>query len=196
MGKPGTGEDVTVIIPHIPIRGDRLRRAVESIRAQTMQPRAVIIMTDDHREGSAAMRNKALPQVETEFVAFLDDDDEWMPNHLEVLTKWSHYDVVYPGCRILDAQGREIPRRMEWGRFLQPFDAELLRETSYIPVTSLVRTHLAQMAQFGAPDGSVYDDWGFYLRLLDLGASFVHVPEITWFWWHHSHNTQGLPSKW
>lgn len=193
--------DVTVVIPHISERAHELVRAVHSVSKQTMAPYDIIISTDAGSLGSAHTRNRALDKVTTEWVAFLDDDDEFLPNHLETLLTYvekNNYDVdvVYPGCRVINpALGGIIPLRDEWGRFNKPFDANLLRNMSYIPVTSLVRTHLAQLAQFGPPDhdlSSFYDDWGFYLRLLEHGARFIHVPEVTWIWNHHGKNTSGL----
>lgn len=191
--------DVAVIMPHIPTRPNALVKAVKSAATQTIKPRDIIIATDLEREGAATTRNRALACAKTTWVAFLDDDDLWLPNHLEVLlegARVSNADVVYAGCQVLDMNGKVMPRREEWGRFGLPFSAERLREKSYLPVTSLVRTELAQRAWFEAPPGSLYDDWGFYLRLLDLGATFYHVPEITWLWFHHGKNTSGQPDRW
>jgi len=192
--------DVTMIIPHIPTpaRHAMLERALQSVANQTMQPAQTLLMYDDERLGASELRNRMLAMVETKWVAFLDDDDELLPTHLATLTNYSRnddYDVYYPGCRVYDVRGIEIPRRMEWGRFLQPFDAHLLRLTSYIPVTSLVRAELAKKAKFEPPPGSIYDDWGFYLQLLDMGAKFKHVPQITWKWHHHGMNSSGLASR-
>src|SRR5262245_19647776 len=192
--------DVTVIIPHTPTeaRFIMLQRATSSVVTQTVQPADLIIETDDNAEGGSATRNRAIERVKTKWIAFLDDDDELLPIHLATLLNYARndeYDVLYPGCRVYNKDGYEIPRHMEWGRYLQPFDPDLLRLTSYIPVTSLVRTELAKKVKFEAPDGSVYDDWGFYLQLLDIGARFVHVPVITWKWYHHGGNSQGLASK-
>jgi glycosyltransferase involved in cell wall biosynthesis len=195
-------QQVTVIIPHIPTRGHELMCAVASVDAQTHLARGIIIATDTYRDGSAITRNRALLHVSTPWVAFLDDDDEWMPHHLEVLTRTAieqEAQVVYSGCIVLGPDGFRVPMREEWGRFGKPFDPDLLREKSYIPVTSLVRTGLARKAMFGPPAShpdSDYDDWGFYVRLLDLGAHFVHVPETTWRWNHTGRNTSGRPDRW
>lgn len=177
-----------------------LLRALTSVVAQTHQPDAIIVVTDNGRVGSALTRNRALAyNISTPWIAFLDDDDELLPNHLEVLTRAAidnNAGVVYSGCRPVDAYGNEIPRADEWGRFGQPFDADLLKQYSYIPVTSLVSTYAARRSPFGAPDGSDYDDWGFYLSVLDSGTRFLHVPEVTWVWHHHGHNTSGRPDRW
>lgn len=194
---------VTVIIPHIPSRVDKLARALASVTAQTYPARDVIIASDLFKEGSAATRNRPLlTGIATDWVAFLDDDDVWLPHHLETLiaaARATGAQVVYPGCVVVDGNGFQIPRREEWGRFGRPFDAELLRRKAYLPVTSLVDAELACKALFGPPTthpDSDYDDWGFYLRLLDLGATFLHVPEITWIWHHHGANTSGRPDRW
>lgn len=193
---------VTVVTPHILTRRLELTRAIASVAAQTVHPDDIIISTDTTHSGSAATRNRALYAVNTFWTAFLDDDDEMLPNHLDVLLQnaWrSGASVVYSGCRVLDAQANVIPLREEWGRFGQPFDAELLQTKAYMPVTCLVQTTLAKQALFGPPahePTSNYDDWGFYLRLVALGATFLHVPEITWVWHHHGQNTSGRPDKW
>lgn len=193
--------DVSVIIPHIPIRSNKLVRAVKSAALQTQRPTDIIVAIDVQRQGSAVTRNRALNRADTHWVAFLDDDDYLYPDHLDVLLKHAEVtkaDVVYPGCHVIDKDNRPIPVQEEWGRFGQLFDVDLLRQKSYIPVTSLVRTSLAQRALFGRPFGvdTVYDDWGFYLRLLDAGARFEHVKEITWCWSHHGQNTSGQATRW
>ncbi len=193
---------VAVITPHIPTREFELTRAVASVAAQTVQPDFHIIATDRGHWGSARVRNRALFAADTTWVAFLDDDDEFLANHLEVSLQAadeSGADVIYAGCVVVDHEGNDVPIREEWGRFDQKFDPEILRMKAYLPVTSLVRTGLAKLALFGPPDhqpNSLYDDWGFYLRLLDLGAVFTHVPEVTWVWHHHGKNTSGQASRW
>lgn len=195
------GRAVTVVIPTIPPRAALLHRALRSVTGQEHVPYiAVHVVTDTDRQGAAVTRTRGLARVTTAWTAFLDDDDEFLPGHLATLVEAAETtgaDVVYSGCRVLDARGREIPRREEWGRFGKDFDPELLRSRSYLPVTSLVRTELAQSTPgFVRPDGTAYDDWGFYLGMLDAGAVFHHVPRVTWLWHHHGANTSGLPDRW
>lgn len=191
------GGDVTVLIPTIPPRKQMLNRALVSVLNQLRPPDNIHVSFDHHRLGSAVNRNVALTNVDTEWVAFLDDDDEFLPQHLLVLLQNSDdADVIYTGCNVVNPYGQDVPHREEWGRFGKPFDGFLLRKKSYLPVTSLVRTKLAQQSAFRAPEGSVYDDWGFYLGLLDNGARFLHVPQKTWTWHHWGGNSQGLPDRW
>jgi glycosyltransferase involved in cell wall biosynthesis len=184
--------DVTVVIPHIPVRPNELMRAIRSVVSQTLQPASVIIIVDDWHNGATFTRNIGLQKVTTEWVAFLDDDDELRPNHLEELRRAAYEqdaDVVYAGYDVI---GGYDPM----DRFGQPFDPDVLRDHSFIPVTSLVRTALAhKVGGFVKRGDSPYEDWGFYLALLDAGARFYHHPVKTWKWHHWGVGQPGLPGN-
>jgi hypothetical protein len=198
---------ITVVMPTIggldEPRGSMYNRACQSVVDQTLRPGGGIsVVLDRDHEGAATTRNRALAVVTTPWVAFLDDDDEFMADHLRVLwdfaQMWGH-DVVYPGCEIVTSDGQRMPHEKhmdEWGRFGKPFSPEILAQRSCIPVTCLARTDLAQAARFGAPEGSIYDDWGFYQRIYALGAKIEHIPVRTWIWHHHGANTSGQPDRW
>jgi glycosyltransferase involved in cell wall biosynthesis len=102
--------NVTVAIPSIPGREQLLARALESVAAQTTAPRRILVHTDTERHGAAWTRNRLLRQVRTGWVAWLDDDDELLPNHLEVLIRGANNSG---GCedslallKLLDAGAR------------------------------------------------------------------------------------------
>lgn len=191
---------ITLVIPTIPPRGRLLLRLLRSVEAQTKLPDWVQLNIDEDREGSAATRNRGLEAVTTEWVTFADDDDELMPHHIQTLweaQQESGADVVYSGYQVI---GGTDPRPDRKGK---PFDADELRRGSYITIHSLVRTSLAQAARFEFDPVSGMDDHGFYLRLLDLGATFHHVPVETYKWYHwvnaetgKSGNTSGRPDRW
>ncbi len=177
---------VTVLIPTIPGRDVELARAVASVRAQTYTGEVEIrLQLDVDREGAAAARNRALADIDTEWVAFLDDDDELYPHHVKTCVRnaWATgADVVYPAY---DTVG-EDPVNCRG----LPFNPAMLRQRNYIPVTVLARTALVrQVGGFVVhPDenGDPCEDWGLWLRLLDAGARFSHLSVKTWLW-----NTQG-----
>jgi glycosyltransferase involved in cell wall biosynthesis len=92
------GSDVTVVIPTIPGRGVLLDRALRSVRAQQMEPGDVVIEVDKDRHGADWARNEAIKRVRTAWIAFLDDDDEFKPNHIKVLVRGankSHADLIF-----------------------------------------------------------------------------------------------------
>lgn len=184
---------VTVLTPTIPPRMSELARAVRSVAGQTHHPADHLIVCDHLAEGQVAIRNRMLRAVTTEWIAFLDDDDEFLPHHLDRLLEHAQgtgSDLVYPWFRV---HGGTDPL----GAFGKPFDPVGIRSANYIPVTHLCRTELAQDAMFPRcpdewPDEGCAD-WGFLLRLLDAGATFSHLPEVTWVWHHWRGNTAGKP---
>lgn len=195
-GEPAVDEpasaalSTTVVIPTLAGRHEELQRAVASVRAQTLAPKFIELQLDRDREGAAATRNRALERVDTEFVAFLDDDDVLKPNHLRACARnaaLTGADLVYPW---FDVEGGED----EIGMFGVPFDPVLLRKRNFIPVTVLVRTDLVR-AVGGFRDhpdinGDPCEDWGLWLALLDAGAVFSHLPQRTWIW-HNGAGTRG-----
>jgi glycosyltransferase involved in cell wall biosynthesis len=184
--------DVTVLIPTIPGRYELLNRAVRSVQAQTHPPARILLQLDEHREGAAATRNKALDQVDTDWVAFLDDDDELHPDHLKLCARaalLNHADVVYPGY---DCDDDPV------NCFGLPFNGELLRQRNFIPVTTLCRTQAVLDAGGFQPHpdehGDPCEDWGLWLAMLEHGARFLHLPVRTWRW--NPGGTRGRPDRW
>jgi hypothetical protein len=193
---------ITTVTPSIPVRGDHggmLERALASIRAQTLPPSEVVVEFDEFRQGAAATRQRGLEKVATDWVAFLDDDDEMKPWHLETLARAaeeSGADYVYSWYEV---SGGLDPM---WQFFGQPWDDAAPHQTT---ITTLVRTDLAQSVGFGGepePDpngGGAYvsgEDYRFTLGCLAAGARILHVPQVTWIWHHHGANTSGLPDRW
>lgn len=192
--------DITVVIPSIPPRGDMLRRALASVTRQTLPPATVVIEFDHDHEGPAVMRNRALEKVNTEYVAFLDDDDQFRPQHLQLLhacAEETSADLVYPWFDVISY--RATPGWDPLGRFGMQFDPDQLDTANYIPVTVLARTKVIRdVGGFvnKSEEGATCEDWGCWLRLRDAGARFVHLPQRTWLWNWHNNNTSGLPSRW
>lgn len=206
------GSDVTVVIPTIPGREALLARALMTVKQQDVQPGAVHVQLDTAREGAATTRNKAIEQVTTSHIAWLDDDDELMHNHLKVLVRGANSsgaDMVYSYARFVG--GRDPLACVHKGQLVAepidvPWDSEarmsLTRYGNFIPVTYLVRTDLVrrvggfpQPNTFHATYSGDCEDYGLLLRLLDAGATFHHVTGVrTWRYFFHDKNTGGRGS--
>jgi hypothetical protein len=194
--RPG---EITVITPTILPRAILLGRARASVAAQKRPADAHVIMVDHEHNGPGPTRNAALALVETEWVAFLDDDDELLPHHLRALEKmtyWSAADVIYPLGRYVT--GDDPLRQMG-----VPFDAGRLRAGNFIPVTVLARTAAVRaVGGFPTPDESPRmgpqpcEDWGLWLRMIDNGSRFAPLHQVTWLCHTHTGpygNTSGTP---
>lgn len=186
--------DVTVAIPSIPPRTHLLARALASVAAQTLPAQNVAIAYDVEKVGAGPTRTRALRQVQTEWVAFLDDDDELLPHHLDTLmccARETGADVVWPWFQVIGGTDPiKCNRGKQWNSAVP----------HTFPITTLMRTEVAQMCHFPPPLADAGDcsgeDWDFWMQVDRLGAKFMHVNEITWWWHHDSGNTSGLPHRW
>jgi glycosyltransferase involved in cell wall biosynthesis len=208
---------VAVIIPHIPERnGELLERALASVRAQTRPFDQIIVESDPERTGAADTRNRALAQCTTDYVTFLDDDDELLPNHVAVCL--NRFEVEGPAARRADLVytyaefiGSRDPLATDdgTGQWVKPFgipfgpaqERHLREKGNFIPVTHMVRVDAIRAAggfprqnEFPATVSGDCEDYGLLLALLDNGARFVHEPVITWRYYFHSANTGGRAS--
>lgn len=178
-----------------------LARALTSVTQQLLQPDAVIVAIDNDRLGAAGNRDYGLSRVTTEFVAFLDDDDEFYPHHLRDLKRHQEThdaDLVYPW---FDVKGGTDPFPMHEGREWDHSDPH------QIPITTLCRTDVARAVggfsmdfdidsnEFDADGNRAGEDFRFTLKLSAIDARIVHLNQRTWVWHHHGGNTSGLPSK-
>lgn len=94
---------VSVVIPTHD-RRSLLPRALSSVRAQSLEPREVVVVDDGSTDGTAEMlirdfpevtllgqqqcgvsvaRNRGIEHSTGDWIAFLDSDDEWYPHKLE-----------------------------------------------------------------------------------------------------------------
>lgn len=208
---------VTVVIPTLPERADLLANAINSVNAQTLAPYEVIVEEVRPDEDAGVTRNRGLERVQTPWVAFLDDDDEFEPQHLQVLidgAKAADTDVVYSWFRILkgDGQLRTVDdmlwlidvdglRKSAFGLAWNSHMNVALSKNNFIHCCCLVRTEKAREAggfpQTGTPEWPELhsEDWGFWIRMLKHGATFHHVPERTWHWRHWDGRTNGQPYR-
>lgn len=196
--KPG----ISVIIASIPPREKQLERAVASVQAQTLPAYDIIVEVDHGHRGAALTRDAALARVETEWTAVLDDDDEFLPWHLEKLFLTAvgrNADYVY-SLPEMPVPGTANPidcfNGLEW-------DSKQPHQTT---VTTLFKTQIAR--DIGGYSGGYYDDnsedglqnrygedYHFTLKFNEVGK-IVHHPEATWRWYHWGQNTSGLPNRW
>jgi glycosyltransferase involved in cell wall biosynthesis len=132
--------EVTVVIPTFN-RGAVVGRAIGSVLAQTCQDWELIVVDDCSTDGTeqvvkgfsddrikyirhdrnrrgGAARNTGIRCARGKYVAFLDDDDEWLPEKLEKeLEFFRHSDpevgLVYSGMIISDEHGNVLVSRLE-----------------------------------------------------------------------------------
>lgn len=196
--------EITVAIPAHPARvaNGMLDRAVASVKAQLLPAADISIAIDEDGDGAAVTRQRALDAVRTEWVAFLDSDDWFYPEHLKVLAAgarafnasyvYSYYMVHFP-------DGKPWPANDPLGHFGKPFNPAAPHQTT---ITTLVRTDLAKSIGFrDVPEGQTIngerygEDFQFTVECAQAGAKFYHAARRTWAWTHHRGNSSGQPGR-
>ena len=193
---------ITVVTPtHLGPRGRLFVQAMNSVALQTLAPAAISVAVDVDRQGAAPTRQRALDAVQTDWVAFLDSDDMFLPRHLELTAKHAQEtgaDFVYSWFKVLTAQGQVLEEDpiFPLTHYMMPFDPDNPIETT---ITTLVRTELAKQVGFQVlnrgHNTNSGEDRRFTLECLAAGAKISHLVRKTWLWRHHGYNTSGLPTK-
>jgi glycosyltransferase involved in cell wall biosynthesis len=191
---------VTVVIPTHPGRSwELLGRAIKSVHEQTLQPRQIVVANDLHGYGAGATRNDGLNQAHSTYTAFLDSDDEFLPDHLNELAHVMDSDKdIIMAFSWFEAVGMPDPL----GHFGLPFDPAHPHHTT---VTTMVDTDIARWvggfptSGEGGTAGCLNDDWIFLLRMCEYAVKnnkkIVHLPKRTWRYHGHAGNTSGKPTQ-
>ncbi len=177
----------------VPTRGRPgvLRRAIDSVRSQTVEEWELIVADDGDGEGIATAdsygdprvrgvanggrgqadaRNTAIAHARGELVCWLDDDDWWAdPRHLSLLRPAAHSGFAFRGGWIVfEKHGIELSR--------EPFDhdasCDSMRVNNTVLTSSLAYPR-ALHRELGLLDRELgsYADWDWMLRVCDAGLS-------------------------
>lgn len=187
-----------------------LQRALRSIAAQTYRPLEVVLVNDGGCEldtdeithilgdlqlkyirlgknmGRAHAGNAGIGNAKGKYVGFLDDDDEFTPDHLETLVpplEQLDFAVAYSDSLMVhteyDPQSLEMVEKSREVTFSRDFEYNLLVFENYIPFMCLL-FRKDVLVKTGGIDVTLdlYEDWDLLVR---VGAEypFYHVKKVT-----------------
>ncbi len=185
-----------------------VKRALESILSQTV-PAMEILLVDDNPAGSpftegillglrdlpgvtyltrggnfgvSEARNLALQKANGEWIAFLDDDDRWLPDKLEKQLRETeaHPDaaLIYGGGQILDDAGKDLGLTWQTTVFRGTLSFRDMLENDFVGSTSqpLIKTEAALSAG-GFRKMPALEDYELWIRIAEKSA-FYGIPEV------------------
>jgi glycosyltransferase involved in cell wall biosynthesis len=185
-------------------RPQLLRDALESIACQRVSPLEVLIGDDGDRplepgelgDGllnlrlvrsaagrAAAARNLAARAALGAVLAFLDDDDRWLPDHLAGLAGAftdPGLEIAYRDTAVVReiagaGQRRELERRV----IARDWDAEVMRHDDYVPPSALaIRRGLFEQLDGFDETFRYSEDWDLLLRAARW-ATPRRIPGVT-----------------
>jgi glycosyltransferase involved in cell wall biosynthesis len=187
-----------------------LRKALESIASQTYRPIEVVLVNDGGCDldiellasalgdvslnyirlgmntGRAYAGNIGIENAKGVYIGFLDDDDEFYPEHVVTLVTFleqSDYKVAYTDAQMI-AQGYapEEGRIRDFTSeniFSEDFDFDKLVFENYIPFMSLL-FRSSVLTDSGGIDGNfeLYEDWDLLIRIGER-YPFYHIKKVT-----------------
>jgi glycosyltransferase involved in cell wall biosynthesis len=185
-------------------RPEACERALQSVLAQTVQPSEILVCDDCSRDRTeeivrgweakdprirylctsvnsgapAATRNLGVSNAHSDWIAFLDDDDEWLPRKLErqsATLSAEPVDVVSSNALRRDGT-RYFPDAPE---IFRPGWADLTRANPVLVCSALVRrASLVDVGGFPTASWTVgIDDYAAWLELGRRGSKFIVIGE-------------------
>ena len=206
---------VSVVIP-VYNRASLIERAIRSVEGQTVRGWEVVIVddgsTDDTPErltarsserirlsrqanaGQGAARNRAIRDARADVIAFLDSDDEWLPDKLErqlsILDTKPAVGLVFGDAEI-HSPGSPPTRLSTAARPTRGHVTEaLLRENFIATSTVVVRRALVEQAG-GFDEGAFFrnvEDYDLWLKVSSL-TEFDFVSETVTRYHRHGENS-------
>jgi glycosyltransferase involved in cell wall biosynthesis len=196
----------SVVIP-VHNRAQLLVRAVQSVLAQSFGGYEIIVVddgsTDDvgatlanlrdprlklvrqENKGASHARNTGIDLARGAYVALLDSDDVFLPNHLadmKEILEGSHGTVAY--CQVIAERGEgrsfvKPPRALRDGENMATY---LMCDRGFVQTSGLcLPTEIARTVRY-REDAKFGDDTDFAIRLQLAGCRFVMAPRPSAVW--------------
>ena len=176
---------ISVIIPTYN-RAEVISRAIKSVQNQTFQPFEIIVIDDgssdntrriikeqfsycryyyQENKGVSSARNLGIQKAESEWIAFLDSDDEWKPNKLISQLPLLEKSKVCHSNEIWKRNGKTIPQNKSHQKFGGLIFEQCLKKCIIAPST--VVSHKGIFYDVGLFDESIKicEDYEMWLRI-------------------------------
>jgi D-aspartate ligase len=195
--------DVSVVIATYN-RSRQVREAIDGVLAQSVPVREIIVVDDGSKDdtraqllaygdrirpvfqangGASAARNRAMRMAQGSWIAFLDDDDVWLPEKIEqqweLVRKNPALGLVYCSDYAVDEQLRVLyPRNAQEQNRGHLFERLLMKNFIFTSCV-IARRDAVEKAGYMQPEYKFAQDWDLWLKIAaEYPVDFVPAPLV------------------
>ena len=175
--------------------GHNFQRISVDYSGTKFQPSTGVLLSGQNK--AAISRNIGLRQVETKYVAFLDDDNLFKPEHLEIGLKKILEQSVDVVSTYMESVTSKLPlaygRRSEQTIIMAGDQFGLLNWLSNITLDSQIISKTDTLIKLGGfPEETTPEDWGLGLKLMNAGVRVgcTRIPTVV-----YRKNIDGIQAK-
>lgn len=153
----------------------------------------VIQMINKDKSGVSVARNSGWQQAKGQFISFLDADDVWLPNNLQLKL---NYLIHHPNafgvcsyCEIID-ENNNLKNEFKKGDLNITLDNILEWKGNYITIPSGILFRSEMIRKLNGFNSSLSNnaDQEILMRALKTKMTFHTIQKITWHYRRHSNN--------
>jgi glycosyltransferase involved in cell wall biosynthesis len=160
--------------------GTDIRKIIDPLNQQNK----ITSLEHHSNRGMAAARNTGIAAAKGKYIAYLDDDDSYLPHHIETLVSFlenSDCIVAYTDAHrahIKTINGREAVKKRDVP-YSFDFDSDRMLIQNYIPTLCVMHEKkcLDETGSFDE-DLNVLEDWDLWIRM-SRRYPFAHIRKIT-----------------
>lgn len=216
------GAVAVVIATHNGASRGYVFNAIESVLAQSLRPAEIIVVDDastdrtaealseryrdavrivslSKNRGPSGARNEGVRATVAPLVAFLDDDDEWLPEKLDVQRRFieeTSCQLVFSRVELIDSSGRIMKGRRPVYQEACSWPGILFRNPVQGP-SSVLAYRQTILAAGGFPEPfRIGEDWILWARVAQIGKiAFIEQP-LARYRVHDQQAASGRDSTW
>ena len=180
--------------------------SAQAIEPYLIDSRIKYLYQDNQGQGKA--RNTGIQNSTGDFIAFLDADDLWIPEKLDLqmaVFKMQDVDVTYSDAFIIDSEGVLAKQVMETGSIRSGLEAEkeslrkLIRGIIFIPILTVLLKREAITSVEGF-DESIdlrnAEDFDLWIRMASQGSKFFFEDRcLSYYRIHENQSTAKDPNS-
>ncbi|CAH6796935.1 putative teichuronic acid biosynthesis glycosyltransferase TuaG [Vibrio chagasii] len=152
----------------------------EALLDLSVKDSRVKVFSNQENSGAAVSRNRSISESTGDFLAFIDSDDEWLPNKLETQIKFmesNNINFSFTAYELIDKDGRKLGQSVDTVASNTISYEDMLRKKSTIGCSTVMLRRSA-FDDLAMPLLRTGQDYALWLKLLKTGHAAYSITQI------------------